>query len=213
MPDPGALNSVAILGAGKLGTVLARLAVAAGYDVRIAGSGDPKYIALAVDVFAKGAVATTAAEALDGADLVILAVPLHRVGSLPVDTLAGRIVIDAMNHWEAVDGPLPEYTQAPGGTSSAVAAALPGARVVKALSHVGYHDLEAHARDERRIALGIASDDAEAADAVSTFVQRIGFEPVLLGSLAAGASLQAGSHVFGAALTRDALLRSVGRAS
>lgn len=209
MSDAPALNNVAILGAGKLGTVLARLAVAAGYEVRIAGSGDPKYIALTVDVFAKGAVATTAAEALEGAGLVILAVPLHRVGSLPVNALAGRIVIDAMNHWEPVDGPLPEYTQAAGGTSTAVAAALPGARVVKALSHVGYHDLDAHARDERRIALGIASDDPEAADAVAAFVQRIGFEPVLLGSLAAGAALQAGSLAFGAALRRESLERIV----
>jgi 8-hydroxy-5-deazaflavin:NADPH oxidoreductase len=200
---------IGILGAGKLGTVLARLAVAAGYEVRIAGSGDPKFIALTVDVFAKGALATTAAEAIDGAQLVILALPLHRVESLPVESLAGHIVVDAMNHWEPVDGPLEEYTGAPGGTSSVVATKLPGARVVKALSHVGYHDLDAHARDERRIALGIASDDKQAADAVAEFVRTIGFEPVVLGNLAAGAALQSGSLAFGAALERDSLERIV----
>ena len=200
---------IGVLGAGKLGTVLARLAVAAGYEVRIAGSGDPKYIALTVDVFAKGAIATTAADAIDGAQLVILALPLHRVETLPVDALAGHIVIDAMNHWAAVDGPLPEYTASPDGTSSVVAAKLPGSRVVKALSHVGYHDLDAHARDERRIALGIASDDAKAADAVAEFVRTIGFEPVVLRNLAAGAALQAGSLAFGAALHRETLERIV----
>src|SRR6188474_2065413 len=124
MPDIAVSERIAILGAGKLGTVLARLAVAAGYDVSIAGSGDPKYIALTVDVFAKGAHATTAREAIDGAHLVILATPLHRVDDLPKDSLAGHIVIDAMNHWEPVDGPLPEFTAAPGGTSSVVAAKL-----------------------------------------------------------------------------------------
>ena len=200
---------IGVLGAGKLGTVLARLAVAAGYEVRIAGSGDPKYIALTVDVFAKGAMATTVAGAIEGAQLVILALPLHRVETLPVDTLAGHIVVDAMNHWLAVDGPLAEYTDAPAGTSSVVASKLPGARVVKALSHVGYHDLETHARDERRIALGIASDDLQAADAVADFVRAIGFEPVVLGSLAAGAALQSGSRAFGASLHRDALERIV----
>lgn len=196
---------IAILGAGKLGTVLARLAVAAGYEVRIAGSGDPKYIALTIDVFARGALPTTAEEAVDGAHLVILAAPLHRVDELPKAALAGHIVVDAMNHWEPVDGPLAEFTQAPDGTSTVVAAKLPGTRVVKALSHVGYHDLDEHARDERRIALGIASDDAEAADAVAEFVRAIGFEPVRIGGLAAGVSLQAGSLAFGAALQPDAL--------
>ena len=200
---------IGILGAGKLGTVVARLAVAAGYDVRIAGSGDPKYIALTVDVFARGAVATTASEAIDGADLVVLAIPLYRVDSLPAHSLDGHIVIDATNHWLAVDGPLPEFTEAKDGTSSVVAAKLAGARVVKALSHVGYHDLDAHARDARRIALGIAADDLQAADVVAGFVDRLGFEPVLIGPLAAGVGLQVGSHAFGAALGREALLRSV----
>ncbi|MES1170908.1 MAG: NAD(P)-binding domain-containing protein [Actinomycetota bacterium] len=209
MPEAPIRERIGILGAGKLGTVLARLAVAAGYEVRIAGSGDPKFIALTVDVFAKGAQATTAAEAIEGAKLVILAIPLHRVESLPVDAFAGRIVVDAMNHWEPVDGPLAEYTEASGGTSSIVATKLPGARIVKALSHVGYHDLDAHARDERRIALGIASDDVQAADAVATFVRTIGFEPVVLGSLAAGRALQSGSLAFGAALEREALERIV----
>ena len=132
MPDIAVPTRIGILGAGKLGTVLARLAVAAGYEVLIAGSGDPKYIALTVDVFARGAVASTASEAIEGADLVILAIPLYRVDSLPVDALSGHIVIDATNHWVAVDGPLPEFTAAPGGTSTVVASKLAGARIVKA---------------------------------------------------------------------------------
>ena len=201
--------AIGILGAGKLGTVLARIAVAAGYEVRIAGSGDPKYIALSVDVSARGANPTTAAAALDGADLVILAVPLHRVDSLPSEALAGRIVIDATNYWAAVDGALPEYTTAPGGTSSVVASKFPDARIVKALGHVAYQELDAHARDAQRIALGIASDDTDAADVVAEFVDGLGFEPVRIGTLANGVGLQPGSRAFGAALSRGTLLRIV----
>lgn len=198
---------IGILGAGNLGSALARLAVAAGYEVRIAGSGDPKFIALGIETFARGAVATTAAEAIDGAHLVILALPLHRVEDLPADALAGHIVVDATNYWADVDGPLPQFTRAPGGTSTAVAAHLRGARVVKALGHMSYEDLESHARDSRRVAVGVASDHAAAADAVAAFVDRLGFAPVAMGPLAAGVALQPGSLVFGRTLRSEAMLR------
>ena len=131
-----------IVGAGKFGTTLARAAIAAGYDVAISGSGPADDIALTVDVLAPGARAATTDEVVRHADIIVLAVPTHRFRELPRDLFAGKILIDAMNYWQPVDGDDPELTTAPGGTSTIVQERFPSARVVKSLNQLGYHQLE-----------------------------------------------------------------------
>ncbi len=195
------MTKIAILGAGKVGTSLARVAVQAGYRVDIAASGSPDRIALIIDVLAPGAHATTAAAAVDGADLVVLALPLHRFRNLDVSMLAGHIVLDIMNYWTPIDGEITEYDDAPEGTSVLVQRAIPGARVVKTLNHIGYHELEEQHRPvgaPDRVALGAVGDDREAVGDVLAFLERIGFDGVDGGPLANGVAFQPGSPLFGA---------------
>jgi predicted dinucleotide-binding enzyme len=198
-----------IVGAGKFGTTLARAAVTAGYDVAISASGPADEIALTVDVLAPGAHATTTAEVVRHADVIVLAVPTHRFRELPRKLFAGKILVDAMNYCEPVDGNDPELTAAADGTSTIVQERFPTARVVKSLNQLGYHQFDENRRTKEapgRIAIGAAGDDPVAVSTVMRLVDRLGFEPVDAGPLKNGLALEPDGSPIAATFSAEELV-------
>jgi predicted dinucleotide-binding enzyme len=200
--------SIAVVGAGHVGPVIARVALAAGYRVSISASADPSEIELITQVLAPGVSPRWAADAITDADLVVLAIPLHKFATFDPGLVAGKLVVDTMNYWPPTDG-VQELFDSRYSSSEIVQQRLAESTVVKTFNHMGYHELE----DERRPvgspdrrALGVAADDADAAKIVADLVERIGFDAVRLGSLRAGRLLEPGGPVFGASLHRNDFL-------
>jgi predicted dinucleotide-binding enzyme len=204
MFSPARLPRIAVLGAGHVGPVIARVAIAAGYQVSIAASGDPEQIALITQVLVPGAQPRWAADAVSDADIVVLAIPLHKFASFDPALVAGKLVVDAMNYWPPVDGVQEMFEDRRYGSSEIVARRLARSTIVKTLNHIGYHELEDERRPvgslERR-ALGVAHDRG-AVDVVADVIERIGYDTVRLDSLRAGRLLEPGGPVFGTSLRR-----------
>ena len=203
-------DTIGILGAGKVGIVLAQLALKAGYRVLIAASGSPAKINLTTKILAPGAHAVTKEEAAEKADIVVLALPLSKYRSIPANVLEGKLVIDAMNYWDEVDGPREDTVLQGTSSSEHIQSYLQGARVIKALSHMGYHELHDNPKPQgtpERKAIAIAGDDANDVRTVAEFVNTIGFDPLIIGTLASGVQLEPGQPGFGASLSKERLAK------
>jgi hypothetical protein len=206
--DQVAEGRLGIVGAGKIGTAIARAAVANGFDVALSGSGTADRIELIVEVLAPGAHAVTAADVVGYSDLIVLAVPMHRFRELPKYLFAGKVLVDAMNYWQEIDGVDEELATAPFGTSVVVQHWFAAARVVKSLNHLGYFKFEEGRRPpgaQSRLAMAVAGNDSAAVATVTDLVDRLGFDAVDAGALEDGRALQPNGVVFGIARSANAL--------
>lgn len=206
------IKRVGIIGAGKVGIVLANLALAAGYEVRISGSGSVEKIELTIDTLVPGAIASENKEVITNSDLIILAIPLSRYKNIPANLLDNKLVIDAMNYWWETDG-IREEVLAPDSTSSEqVQDYFKNSTIVKTFNHMGYHNLQEDARPKDapdRKALFVTGDNRDAVTTVAHFVDTMGFDQVIHDKLADGIMTEPGSPLFGASLNYQDLKATI----
>lgn len=190
---------IGIIGSGRLGTAVAKQAVRAGYEVRIANSRGPDSLSLILKILLPGVSAAAVETAISKSDVVILALPLNQYKSLNPELFAGKIVIDAMNYWPPTEGDIPEFMDKSSTSSEYIQDYLSEARVVKTLNHIAYNELEQHAQPadavDRR-ALALAGNSVKAKQMVAAFIHDLGFDAVDMGDLPGGRKFQPDTALF-----------------
>jgi predicted dinucleotide-binding enzyme len=183
------MTTIGIIGAGNIGSQVARVAVAHGYDVVISNSRGPETLAALIAELGPKAKAATAADAAAAADIAVVTVPLKAYKQVPVEPLAGKIVIDTNNYYWERDGRIPELDDGTATVSGLLQAHLPTSKVAKGFNHIMASDITDDAKpagtDNRR-ALATVGDDPEAVAVVSDLYDQFGFDAVNAGALAEG---------------------------
>ena len=181
---------IGIIGAGMIGSTMAKLWVAAGHEVRLA-SRHPENLKALLEPLGNRASSGTPKQAADFGDVVMLTVPLKAVPDLARDlapSLAGKIVLDTGNAYERRDGDTArDASTHPQGSAGWAAAMFPGSRWVKAFNSVYFKTLESEAhRVGDRVGIPLAGDDPKALETAAGLVRDAGFDPVIVGPLARG---------------------------
>src|SRR5881227_2846564 len=192
--------TIGIIGAGHIGSQIARLAVANDYNVVISNSRGPSTLSALVAELGPRARAGTAMEAAQAGDIVVVSVPLKSYRAVPVEPLAGKIVIDTNNYYPQRDGRIPELDDESTTTSELLQAHLPASKVVKAFNHIYAAELTTHGQppgSPNRRALVIAGDDAAAKATVTKMLDQFGFDTVDAGPLAEGWRIQRDTPGYG----------------
>lgn len=209
------MPTIGLIGAGHIGSQLARLAVAHGYDVVLSNSRGPETLAPLVAELGSHARAATPAEAARAGDIVVVTIPLKNYKSVPVEPLKGKVVIDTNNYYPQRDGHIPELDNESTTTAELLQRHLPKSKVVKAFNHIHAAALTAEAQPAgtpSRRALAIAGDDAEAKATVARLIDQFGFDVVDLGPLNEGWRIQRDTPGYGPRRTAEQLRRDAAAA-
>ena len=202
------MATIGLIGAGDIGSQIARLAVANGYNVVISNSREPETLSGLVAELGPNARAAAPLDAAKSGDIVVVTIPLKNYRTVPVEPLAGKIVIDTNNYYPQRDGRIPELDNESTTTSELLQAHLPTSKVVKAFNHIYAATLTTDgqpAGTKNRRALVIAGDDQGAKATVTHLLEQFGFDTVDAGPLKEGWRIQRDTPGYGPRRTAEEL--------
>jgi 8-hydroxy-5-deazaflavin:NADPH oxidoreductase len=202
------VKTIGLIGAGHIGSQVARAAIASGYDVVISNSRGPESLTDLVSELGPQARAGTTEEAAALGDLVVVAIPFKAISDVPAEPLAGKVVIDANNYYARRDGNIAELDEGRMTSSELLQARVPDAHVVKAFNHIHARHITTDGTppDTRnRRALAIAGDDPVAKASVAELINGFGFDVVDAGSLAESWRIEPGTPGMGVRLNAQEL--------
>ncbi|MFG1718004.1 NADPH-dependent F420 reductase [Micromonospora chalcea] len=175
------MTTIGIIGAGEVGSQIARAAIAAGYAVVIANSRGPETLAGLVAELGPSARAVYAREAAAAGDFAVVAVPLKVVNDMPAEELAGKVVLDTNNYMAWRDGHIPVVDSGEKTVHELRQEQLPMSKVAKAFTHIQAPRLLTSARPAGapdRLALSVSSNFPEAVALVTRLYDQFGFDTV-----------------------------------
>jgi len=209
------MSTIGLIGAGHIGSQIARLAVSHGYDVVISNSRGPDTLADLVKELGPHARAGTVENAAAAGDIVVVTIPLKNYRDVPVAPLAGKVVIDTNNYYPQRDGHIAELDDESTTTAELLQAHLPTSHVVKAFNHIYAAQLTTDgqpAGTPNRRALVIAGDDRSAKAVVSGLLDQFGFDVVDAGPLREGWRIQRDTPGYGPRRNAEELRRDLAAA-
>ena len=183
------MTTIGLIGAGHIGSTVAKLAVDAGYDVVLSNSRGPETLGDLVSQLGDRARAATVEEAAESGDVVVVTIPLKSYREVPVEPLRGKVVIDTNNYYPQRDGHIAELDDESTTTSELLQAHLPDSHVVKAFNNIYFEHLRDLARPSgspERSVLAIAGDDADAKKMVTEVLDELGYDAYDVGPLSEG---------------------------
>lgn len=210
------MTTIGLIGAGNIGSQVARVAVAHGYDVVLSNSRGPETLTELIEELGSHARAATPFQAAQAADLAVVAIPLHAIEEVPVEPLAGKTVIDAGNYYPARDGQVEELDSGSAASSQLLQRLLATSHVVKAFNHIQAQHITEHAQADGtpgRRALIVSGDDEDARDTVAELIDTVGFDVVDIGPLAESWRIQPETPGYGPRLSSDELVEALDAAT
>ena len=209
------MPTIGLIGAGHIGSQVARAALSNGYDVVLSNSRGPQTLSTLIAELGPRARAATPEEAARVADIAVVTVPLKNYRAVPVEPLSGKIVIDTNNYYPQRDGHIPELDNESTTTAELLQAHLPKSKVVKAFNHIYASQITTDGRPAgtpNRRALVIAGDDAEAKKVVTRLLDQFGFDTVDAGPLKEGWRIQRDTPGYGPRRTAEELRKDLAAA-